>query len=316
MTSPILDHTQTLADPTRCRVLGVLEGEELTVSELCQVLQLPQSTVSRHLKTLADGGWLAVRSEGTSRLYEARNGDLDSSAAALWGVVRTELAGEAPWRQDRLRRASVISERRSRSEAFFAETAGEWDELRARLFGERLDEAALLALLPAGAVVGDLGCGTGRLSRRLAPWVAKVVAVDGSEAMLEAARHRLGDDPRVELRRGELEALPVADDELDLATLILTLHHIAEPAEVLAEAARAVRPGGRLLLVDMLPHDREAFRREMGHLWLGFSRRQVTELLSGAGFTIERLAPLPPDPRAEGPTLFVATATRDRDPEN
>lgn len=310
MIPPILDHAQTLADATRCRVLGVLEGQELTVSELCQVLQLPQSTVSRHLKTLADGGWLAVRSEGTSRLYEARNGDLEPGAAALWGVVRPELAAEPAWRQDGLRLESVLAKRRSRSEEFFAETAGAWDELRARLFGERFDDAALLALLPAAAVAGDLGCGTGRLAQRLAPWVARVVAVDGSAAMLEAARRRLGAESAVELRQGELEKLPVADGELDLATLFLTLHHVAEPERVLAEVARALAPGGRLLLVDMLPHDREAFRREMGHVWLGFSRDQTALLLAGAGLAVERIAPLPPDPDASGPALFVATAMR------
>jgi ArsR family transcriptional regulator len=128
--------------------------------------------------------------------------------------------------------------------------------------------------------------------------------------MLAAARRRLGDQPNIELRAGELEALPIADGELGAALLVLTLHHVPEPAAALAEAARALAPGGRLVVVDMLPHDREAYRREMGHVWLGFSEQQMGAWLTDAGFEGTRFITLPADPVAKGPALFAATARR------
>jgi ArsR family transcriptional regulator len=140
--------------------------------------------------------------------------------------------------------------------------------------------------------------------------VRRVVAIDASPAMLKAARERLGGHGNVEVREGELENLPLADDELDAAVLFLVLHHLAEPPRVLAEAARGLAPGGRLLVVDMNPHERQEYRQEMGHVWLGFDRRQLGRWTAAAGFEGLRLEPLPPDPEAKGPTLFAATARK------
>ena len=169
---------------------------------------------------------------------------------------------------------------------------------------------ALAGLCDAGWTVGDLGCGTGRLSEALAPFVAAVVAVDGSAAMLAAARVRLGDIGNVTLREGELENLPVGDEELDVVTLFLALHHVSDPSVVLAEARRVLKPGGRLLVVDMLPHDREQFRQEMGHLWLGFSQDQMRRDLAATGFSSGRVHALPADPSTKGPALFAAAARK------
>ena len=137
----------------------------------------------------------------------------------------------------------------------------------------------------------------------------KLVAVDGSPAMLEAARERLKDCDNVRWHGADLEALPVEDGELDAATLVLALHHVSEPPAVLAEARRALKAGGRLLVVDMLPHDREDYRREMGHIWLGFSEEQIRRDLDTAGFDSCRFRTLPADPDARGPALFVAAAS-------
>ena len=126
--------------------------------------------------------------------------------------------------------------------------------------------------------------------------------------MLHAARRRLRDSPNVEIRRGELEALPIDDGALDAATLILVLHHVPDPAAVLGDVARVVKPGGRVLIADMLPHDREEYRQQMGHVWLGFANDHMRRLLAAAGFQQIRIVPLPPDPDAKGPALFVATA--------
>lgn len=304
----ILDHAATLADATRCRILQLLEEQELMVSELCQVLQLPQSTVSRHLKVLSDGGWLDSRRDGTSRLYQMKVANGDGGAADdLWKLISRQTATTPSSRQDRARLQGVLAARRGRSQEFFA-SANDWDRLRDELFGPRFDLQALLGLVDPGWVVGDLGCGTGRLSEALAPFVREVVAVDGSPAMLESARERLKAHQNVSLRAGELEALPVEDGYLDAATLILALHHTSEPRRVLAECRRALKGGGRLLLVDMLPHDREEYRREMGHIWLGFSGEQIRRDLEATHFAGCRLRTLPADPDARGPALFVATA--------
>lgn len=305
---PILDRMAVLADVTRGRLLLLLERRELTVSEVCAIVQAPQSTVSRHLRVLADGGWVVARRDGTSRCYSFEPQRVPPEARRLWTLAREELAATSAAREDARRLTSVLARRRARSQAFFSSSAGEWDRLRRELFGRRSEVEALLGLLPASWAVGDLGCGTGRTAEAMAPFVRRVIAVDGSEAMLAAAQRRLGPLDNVELRRGDLEALPVEGRELDAALLLLVLHHVVEPGQVLAEVARALVPGGRLLVVDMVRHDREEYRAEMGHAWLGFERDQLGDWLAGAGFVDFRLRPLPPDPEAKGPTLFTATA--------
>ena len=304
----IFDDLSTLADSTRSRMLLVLERNELTVSELCAVLQLPQSTVSRHLKTLADAGWVASRREGTSRFYSLALDDRAPAARSLWALLREQVTGKPASDQDARRLKGVLGRRQAKSQEFFESAAGQWDRLRQDLFGRASHLLALPALLDDRWVVGDLGCGTGEVAATLAPFVARVIAVDRSTDMLQAARRRLREHPNVDVRRGELQALPVEDNELDAATLMLVLHHVPDPAAVLSEAARALRPGGRLLIVDMLPHDREEYRHQMGHVWLGLGDDQLRRLLTAAGLQNCRIVPMPADPDAKGPALFVCTA--------
>jgi SAM-dependent methyltransferase len=308
-TSSVLDRLGALADPTRTRLLLALDRHELTVSELCAILQLPQSTVSRHLKLLADDNWVSARADGASRRY-ALAAALDPSARRLWKLVRGQIAEDVTAAQDAERLRSVLAERRTRSQEFFANSAGRWDALRTELFGSRTDLALLPALLDERWVVGDLGCGTGQLAASLAPYVSRVIAVDQSRAMLGAAKTRLRDFANVDLRQGELESLPVADGELDAAILFLVLHYVAEPGRALAEAGRSLRPGGRLLVVDMAPHGRDEYRQTMGHVWQGFSSDQMNKWLIGAGLGTGRYVTLPADPRAKGPALFSLSASR------
>jgi SAM-dependent methyltransferase len=306
----IFDRMSALADTTRSRLLLLLERHELTVGELCAVLQLPQSTVSRHLKVLGDDGWVASRADGTSRCYRMRSERLEASARELWELVREQVSGHPTALQDVERVAGVLAQRRSRSREFFSSSAGEWDRLRVELFGPRVGVLGLLALLDGDWVVGDLGCGTGHVAESLAPFVSRVVAVDDSPAMLDAVRERLAHLPNAEVRAGDLRDLPLDDGALDAAVLFLVLHHQPEPVDVLREVARVVRPGGRLLLVDMMPHDREEFREQMGHAWLGFAAEPLGSWLAGAGFSSLQYRPLPADPGARGPTLFAASARR------
>jgi ArsR family transcriptional regulator len=310
MDTALFDDLTVLADATRSRLLLLLERHELTVGELCAILQLPQSTMSRHLKTLADAGWIASRREGTSRYYTAPGAD-DAAARRLWGVLREQVAASPAADQDARRAVTVIARRQTASQQFFESAAGRWDKLRAELFGGVSHLQALAGLLDDRWIVGDLGCGTGQAAAALAPFVARVVAVDRSNEMLNAARRRLRDLPNVDVRRGELEALPIDDGSLDAATLILVLHHAPDPAAALADAARVLRPGGRLLVADMLAHDREEYRQQMGHVWLGFSEDQMRRLLAAAGFENVRTVPLPADADAKGPALFVTTGVKD-----
>ena len=310
----IFDDLTVLSDSTRSRMLLLLDRHELTVSELCAILQLPQSTVSRHLKTLADANWVVSRREATSRYYTLSLDERDAPTRRLWSLLREQIGVTAGADQDAWRLKGVLSRRRSKSEEFFESAAGQWDKLREDLFGAASHLQALPALLDERWVVGDLGCGTGHVASALALFVARVIAVDRSGEMLQAARRRLREMPNVEVKRGELEALPIADAELDAATLLLVLHHVADPAAALLEAARVLKPGGRLLIADMLPHDREEYRQQMGHVWLGFSDDHLRGLLTAAGFDRIRIVPLAAQALAKGPALFVATADRITNP--
>lgn len=301
------DRLSALADPIRTRLLLLLERHELTVSELRTIVQLPQSTVSRHLKVLADAGWVLAREDGTSNRYRHDPRELEAGTRRLWTSVREELQSLPAARRDAERVKGVLAERETRSQAFFASSAGQWDRVRSDLFGARTELFSLVGLLDADATVGDLGCGTGQLAEVMAPFVQQVVAIDESPAMLKAARARLAALENVDLREGSLEALPVADGALDVAVLSLVLHYVADPAAALADIRRTLRAtGGRLLLVDMQPHDRVEYRQTMGHVWLGFDADQLTRWSADAGFASFRHHALPAAPQAKGPNLFVA----------
>lgn len=306
----IFDDLTTLADATRGRMLLILERHELTVTELCAVLQLPQSTVSRHLKTLADSSWVTSRRDGTSRYYTLALDERDAQTRRLWSLLREQIAGTPGADQDARRLKGVLGRRQSKSEEFFASAAGQWDRLRRDLFGGASALHALPALIDPSWTVGDLGCGTGETSAALAPFVKQTIAVDRSGEMLQTARRRLKGVPGVDVRRGELEALPIGDGELDAAIMLLVLHHVPDPGAVLSEAARTLKPRGRFVLCDMLPHDHEEYKQQMGHVWLGFADDQLRRLLGAAGFTDIRIVQVPVDPAAKGPALFVASAQK------
>ena len=306
----VTDNLFILSDAIRVRMLAVLEGRELTVSEICDIVQLPQSTVSRHLKTLSDGDWISSRRDGTRRLYTLQIDDVDTSARRLWQVVHEQVESSTSYSDDDRRLKQVLARRRTQSEAFFSSSAGQWDRLREELFGQTSHLRALIGLLDPGQTVADLGCGTGRVSEWLALFADRVIAVDSSKEMLKAARQYLAGKKHVEVRSGSLERLPIENGEIDLALMMLVLHHLPEPQRALAEAARTLKAGARVLILDMLPHEREEYRQTMGHVWLGFSEKQMTTWLRSAGFKDVRWRSLPPDSKTKGPSLFVATARK------
>ncbi len=310
MDTQIVTRLAALADATRNRLLLVLERHELTVTELCAVLRLPQSTVSRHLKVLADDGWVVSRADGASRLYRVPSADLDPGARRLWQVVRDEAAESPGALRDAERLRGVLADRRAKSEEFFDTAAGQWDRMRNELFGGRSELLPLLGLLDNSWTVADLGTGTGHLTHAIAPFVSRVIAVDASAAMIRSARARLSGMENVEIRRGELEALPIEDEELDAAFLVLVLPYLAEPALTIREAARALKPGGRLLITDLMPHERAEYRQTLGHLWQGFEAQRLLGWLREAGLAEVRCAPAPLDAQASGTRLFTAVGKK------
>jgi ArsR family transcriptional regulator len=302
---------ECLADPTRLRLLRLLERHELGVVELCDVLQLPQSTVSRHLKVLADQKWVRNRREGTTHLYRTLLEDLDPAARRLWIVARDQTESWATTNQDQLRLARRLRDRQQGSQTFFAGAASQWDKLRGELYGHAFTTNALLALLPHDLTIADLGCGTGPVSAQLAPHVNRVIAVDNSAAMLKAAKKRLSHFENVDLRKGDLEALPIDDASVDAALLLLALTYVPEPEQVLREMSRILKPDGKAIIVDLLPHDREDFQRHTNQLHKGFAPDELEATLAACGLTGAQVTPLPPEPAAKGPALFLALAARE-----
>lgn len=305
----LLSWMGTLSDPTRIRLLRLLERHELGVAELCDVLQLPQSTVSRHLKVLGDEGWVKSRAEATTRLYRMVD-DKDGAPRRLWTIAREETGGWATVEQDQLRLMRRLAARRPAAEAFFAGAAGEWDRLRQELYGDAFNQTALLSLLPAHWDVADLGCGTGYTAAALAPHVRTVIGVDQSPAMLRAARKRTAEFANVDLRQGSLEALPLDDDSVDGVLLVLALTYVADPLRALREASRVLRSEGRVVVVELLRHDREDFQRQMGQANLGFGPEALAEMLHEVGLRGGRARALTPEPMAKGPALVLATGTK------
>ncbi len=305
----VFDRMSALGDLARGRLLLLLERGEFTVSELVRISQLPQSTVSRHLKILADDEWVTSRASGTSRFYRMA-ASLDPEAQELWALVRPDVAAAGLAEEDDERARAVLSERRRRSRKFFSGVALRWDGVREELFGSESEIFPLFGLLDPTATLGDLGAGTGHFAARVAPFVGKVIAVDASEEMLGAARDRLGDAPNVDLRRGDLESLPIEDGELDVAVMLLVLHYVVHPPTIFREACRALKPCGRLIVVDMRPHSREGYLEEMGHVWPGFEEADLAGWHRDAGLADFAHRPLPARPEASGPLLFVTSATR------
>ncbi len=307
-----------LSDPARVRLLRVLSREdlgvgELGVGELGRVLQLPQSTVSRHLKPLFDASWVTKRNEGTASLYRLAVDALPAEARQLWLLTHVRFDGTAVASEDEHRLRRVLAERPSDTKAFFGRIGGEWSSLRRELFGEGFSDEALMCLIDPRWVVADLGCGTGEASERLAPIVARVIAIDREQAMLDAARKRLRGAGNVEFRVGEFGRLPLRAGEIDAAVAMLVLHHLDHPQAAVGDVFRALRPGGRLLVVDMVAHDRRHWRDTMGHRHLGFTEGDVASWGSAhdsPGMTLLRFRRLSADTVAKGPGLFAALFER------
>jgi ArsR family transcriptional regulator len=305
---PLTAPLRVLCDPTRLRILGLLELEELSVGELGRCLEMSQSRVSNHLRMLREERFLIERHVGPANFLRLafddgdptdlgdRAGDLPRDLKArLWHALRGELARLPEREADLARLARVVAERNAHSRDFFDRVAGRWDKIGVDFQTGQARQRALANLLPAGLVVADIGCGTGYLAQALVGIAARVVLVDGSAAMLEEARKNLAplpDTTTVELRQGELEALPIADGELDGLVCGMVLHHLADLERPLAELRRVLKPGAAAALVELAPH-REAWMHDaQGDRHLGLDPRDVVAALERAGFVDVRLEAL------------------------
>jgi ArsR family transcriptional regulator len=279
---------RALADPTRLRILMLLRSMELSVGELAQVLGQSQPRVSRHIKILIDAGLATRRREGSwVFLSPAEPERIEPLFAALdaWA----ELDGENPWTvADRARLAAVRADRAAAAEHYFARHAAHWDELRSLHVGETEVEAAIMRALgdvPLGRLL-DIGTGTGRMVELLAGQAERTTGIDRSPEMLRMARAKIdGAGIPADLRQGDMYALPLDANSADTIIIHQVLHYAQQPPAAIAEAARVLAPGGRLLIVDFAAHDREELRDRDAHARLGFADEAVVRWMAAAGLS-------------------------------
>lgn len=284
----LLPLLKALADPTRLRLIAILNRSECTVQELTALLGMGQSRISRHLKILVDVSVLVVKRQGTWGYY--RTVFDDRLFAGIWPAVMEGLAETGDDQADRERLTMLLEARRRRSREFFDRHARRWDELAERVFPVAEYQTALLEQVPVCLDLLEVGVGTGSLLPLLTVKAARIIGVDHSPGMLDEARSRVAADgiaDRVELRLGEMTHLPLADASVDCALLNMVLHHAAEPGAVFLELARVLKVGGRLVIVDLRRHDQEWVRERMADQWLGFTRTELAPWLAAAGFNVE-----------------------------
>jgi ArsR family transcriptional regulator len=281
----ILKNLRLLADPSRLRILLLVEREELSVAELQEILGMGQSRISTHLAQLKQAGLLEDRRNGKSILYRLNRAVQSNGFAQMLSVLRQAAAEipEAEQDSDALRLA--LRRRQDKMRAYFDELAGKFG--RNYVPGRSWQGLAetLLTLMPP-MVIADLGAGEGTFSQLLARRSKKVIAIDNSDKMVEYGRElaRKHGVKNLEYRKGDLEAVPIRDAAVDLAFFSQALHHAQHPERAVAEAWRILKPGGRIVVLDLLRHNYEEARELYADLWLGFTEVEVTRFLRQAGF--------------------------------
>lgn len=286
----LLDIFRALGDPTRLRIFALLRRMELSVGELAQVLGQSQPRVSRHVRILADAGLTTRRREGSWVFLALAEDPRNEPLLAAIEQVSGDWAEE-----DAARLAQVRAERAEAAARYFEAHADEWDAIRSLYVPEQQVESAMAQMLggePVGRLV-DLGTGTGRMLEVFGRSATRALGVDRSPEMLRLARAKLSDAvPSAELRQGDLTALPLGDAIADTVILHQVLHFVPQPGAALAEAARLIADGGRMLIVDFAPHEREELRTLDAHQRLGFSDQQVAGWLQAGGLDLVQVKEL------------------------
>jgi ArsR family transcriptional regulator len=281
----ILKNLRLLADPSRLRILLLVEREELSVAELQEILGMGQSRISTHLAQLKQAGLVEDRRNGKSILYRLKHGIQSNGFSEMLGVLRQAAAEIPEAEQDSEALRLALRRRQDKMRAYFDELAGKFG--RNYVPGRSWQGLAetLLTLMPP-MVIADLGAGEGTFSQLLARRSKKVIAVDNSEKMVEYGRElaRKHGVKNLEYRKGDLEEVPIRDATVDLAFFSQALHHAQHPQRAVAEASRILKPGGRIVVLDLLRHGYEEARELYADLWLGFTEVEVTRFLRQAGF--------------------------------
>ena len=286
---------KTLSDPTRLRLLRLMSEAELSVMELAEVTQLAQSRVSNHLKVLREEGFLQERRQGAWRHYRLDSDRLPDRVKPLWQNIAAAWEDDESYLADQSRLREVIAARTERQGAFFDKMAERWDAIRDELFGDTIARQILRAFIPSDIVVADIGCGTGFVLELFGDRPAKIIGIDNNKAMLSVAKKKAkahGWD-RAEFRVGDALKPPLKEGEADLVTLVMVLHHLEEPARAVAAAAKALKPGGRLLVADFFEHQETWLRDRMAHRWLGFNKSELEKWCAEAGLEEMTCASLP-----------------------
>jgi ArsR family transcriptional regulator len=303
-----IEALRAAGEPTRLRILSLLAGEELSVMELSRVLDQSQPRVSRHLKLMTDAGLIERFPDGARVFYRVSH---DVDARRLIDTV-LDLLDDAEGEADHARLNAVRDERATAAAAYFETVAPSWDRIRSLYVSESAVESAIARAAGPGPFdrVVDLGTGSGRMLTLLGSRARMSIGLDLSQNMLNIARANVvkaGLD-RVELRHGDIFATRLPGQSADLVLVHQVLHYLADPAAAVAEAARLVSPGGKLLIVDFAPHDLEQLRDEHQHRRLGFADEEIERWLAEAGLNASASIALPPD--TAGLTVTIWTATR------
>lgn len=286
-----LDIFRSLADATRLRIVALLRSMELSVGELAQVLGQSQPRVSRHVKILCDAGLAERRKEGSWVFVALGEGAIVGPVLAAldqWAALSPDHWAVA----DAARLAAVRADRAASAASWFEANAGQWDAIRSLHIAESEVEAAIAAVLgdtQIGQLI-DIGTGTGRMLELFAGRAEQALGIDRSSEMLRLARAKLSERglTNTELRQADLYALPLADGAADVAIVHHVLHFAQQPGAAIAEAARVLTTGGRLLIADFAAHDREELRAQDGHTRLGFADEQMATWFAAAGLIPER----------------------------
>ena len=275
---------KALADPLRLRILAAVAEEELTVGEVQEVVDSVQSSVSRNLAILRQAGFVQDRKKGTSVYFSARP-EMPAPARDLFGSLRARLADIPERKTDQARLEATRRRRLQRSRDYFESVAGDWEHIRKSYFDDRVASLAIEKLLPRDLVLADIGCGTGSLTFELARFAKKVIGVDLSQHMLRRARSAAHERrlQNVEFRQGDALNLPLDSHRSDAAFCVMMLHFLAAPERAIVELCRITRPGGSVILVDLVGHEQQWMREQMAHRWLGFDRASVQGWFRDAG---------------------------------
>lgn len=283
---------KALADPTRVRLIHLLQHYELNVGEIVQIMDMGQSRISRHLKILSDCGLLTSRRDGMWVFYRAARGGKEQM---FLQALAPFLASEEDLAPDLQRAGDVTRERIHSTQQFFDDVAAQWGYVGREALGGFDISPHIERMMPECTRAVDLGCGPGELLPVLTKRAHSVIGVDNSSKMLTLARANLPGDLDISLRLGDLAHLPLRDRECDFAVLSMVLHHLVSPGAALHEAARILRPGGQLVVADFAPHEQEAMRAAYSDRWLGFSVEEIRHWLAAAGLEAVEQTPVPAD---------------------